>query len=228
MRGFVTAMAGRGTPLVGAVAGAIAAGIVAAASAWLVGLVVSPGAQATGAVRVPVLDGVPLLDVDKVRAEMEADAARIERDSFEISVANGSHWNQVVVAAHAATRAAAERLVNEVLQRARARERAMLDDALAQAENLETVLLERFDAAEQAGDASARADAEMAVVSFRLKRDALLRWTDGLVDPVRVRARGAGPLRAGVAAALIAACVLGLASAPGTRERASLRDSSAP
>lgn len=227
MRGFVTAMAGRFSAVVQLLAGGIAAGLVAALSAWVVGLVVAPGAQATGAVRVPVLDGVPLLDVDKVRAEMEADAVRIERDAFAISVVSGGHWNQVVVAAHAATAAAAEKLVREVLESARARERAMIDDALAQADNLETVLLERFDEAERAGDASARADAEMAVVSFRLKRDALLKWTDGLVDPVRVRSRGAGPLRAGLAAALIAACVLGLASAADTRGGGALRGSSA-
>ena len=194
-----------------ALLGGLAAGAVAFAAAFVFEHVAAPGVLGRGAVRVPVLDGVPLLDPDKVRADVASDAERAGAVGAAISVRAGAHWNEVVVEVRAADADTARRLVAETLAPARDRTQAMLGDALAQAENLETVLLERFEAAEQAGEARARADAEVAVASFRLKRDALLKWTSGLVDPVAVRSPAAGPLRAGATAGLVAALVLGFA-----------------
>ncbi|MBK7971931.1 MAG: hypothetical protein IPK07_01015 [Deltaproteobacteria bacterium] len=214
MRGLVTGMAGRASGIAAALVGGLCAGALAAAVAFGAGRVLAPGVVARGAVRVPVLDGVPLLDVDKVRAEVAGDAEQAgTAGAAAISVRLGAHWNEVVVEARAADADTARRLVAATLAPARDRAQGMLGDALAQAENLETVLLERFDAAEQAGDAHARADAEVAVASFRLKRDALLEWTTGLVDPVELRSPTAGPLRAGATAGLVAALVLGFAGA---------------
>lgn len=205
-----------------AVGGGVLAGALAFAAAFGFQHVAAPGVLARGAVRVPVLDGVPLLDVDKVRADVASDAAAAGAGGAAISIRPGAHWNEVVVEARAADADTARRLVTTTLAPARDRAQGMLGDALAQADNLETVLLERFDEAERAGDARARADAEVAVASFRLKRDALLEWTAGLVDPVEVRSPAAGPLAAGVTAGLVAALVLGFAGgfrAP--RERSS-------
>lgn len=194
-----------------AIGGGVLAGALAFAAAFAFQHGTAPGVVARGAVRVPVLDGVPLLDVDKVRADVASDAAEAGTAGASISVRMGTHWNEVIVEARAADADTARRLVTSTLAPARDRAQRMLGDALAQAENLETALLERFDEAERAGDARARADAEVAVASFRLKRDALLRWTSGLVDPVEVRSPAAGPLAAGATAGLVAALVLGFA-----------------
>ena len=131
MRGLVTGMAGRASGVAAALVGGLCAGALAAAVAFGAGRVLAPGVVARGAVRVPVLDGVPLLDVDKVRAEVAGDTEQAgTAGAAAISVRLGAHWNEVVVEARAADADTARRLVTATLAPARDRAQGMLDALL--------------------------------------------------------------------------------------------------
>ena len=115
-------MAGRATALTVALGAALIAGVVAAGTAAVAARVGGAPWVAEAAVRVPVLDGVPLLDVDQVLADVRADAGEGGGAAApRLTVVRGAHWNQIVVEARAADRAVALAAAERAIEPARRR-----------------------------------------------------------------------------------------------------------
>ena len=177
------------------------AALVALVTAWGVGALRADPGRASALIHLPVVDGVPLVDPERVLTWTRSAAG--EESGVTVTARPGVRWNSILIEGRADRAGDAHAAVERVRDRVTDRQALILSEIRRTTSATERRLEARLDEARARGDEAGVREGELTLVAFRGKRDALLVWTDRLAGPVETGGGDAGPVGAAAVAFLV-------------------------